>query len=297
MGTLRIGIVGFGEVGSSFAKGHMGAGACEIIAYDDPPGPVERALAIERAATLGVPLSFEPSPLADREIVLSSVTQDAALAAASATAPWLAANAVYVDVNSLSPRTKAEVAAIIGAHDRAFVDVAIMAAPVSGLHRVPLLAAGTPASALAARLAPYGTDIRVVGERPGQAAGVKILRSILTKGLETLLVEAVVAGRRLGLDQEVLASFYEIFERRPASALVDFLLRSHVVHAGRRSLEAEQSAETVADTGIDPVMTRAVAARLAALAGLGLKERQGGEQPASLDEAIRLLDSALDPSS
>lgn len=289
----RIGIIGFGEVGSSFARGLLGAGVADIIAYDDPPGPVERALAERRAGELGVPLAFEPSPLADREILLSSVTQDAALAAARRTAPWIGANAVYADVNSLSPAVKAQVAAIVEGAGRAFVDIAIMGAPIDGLHRVPLLAAGLPAPALAALLAPFGTDIRVVGERPGQAAGVKILRSVLTKGLEALLVESLVAARRYDLDDQVLDSFLEIFERKPARAFVDFLIRSHTVHAGRRALEIEQSAQAIADVGLDPVLARAVSARLEALAGLGLKQRLGGVPPADIGRAVALLDDAL----
>ena len=142
----RIGIVGFGEVGSSFARGFISVGVADIVAYDDPPGPLQRELALRRAAELGVPLHFKPTPLGDREIVLSSVTQDAAIAAARRSLPSLHQDAIYADVNSLSPTNKSEVARIAALADRAFVDIAIMGAPARDLHRVPLLAAGAPAA-------------------------------------------------------------------------------------------------------------------------------------------------------
>lgn len=289
----RIGIIGFGEVGSSFARGLIADGAGDIVAYDAPPGPTERGLALRRAGELGLALAFDPAALADREILFSSVTQDAAGDAAATVAPHLAADAIYADVNSLSPAVKAAVGGVLDAIPGRFVDVAIMGAPVSGLHRVPLLAAGERAAELAGRLAPFGTDIRVVGREPGRAAAVKILRSVITKGLETLLVEALTAARRHGVEAEVLDSFLEIFDRRPALDFVDFLVRSDTVHAGRRALEAAQSADTVAAAGLEPAMSRAVAARLSQLAGLGLKERLGGVPPASLSDAVALLDEAL----
>lgn len=288
-----MGIVGFGEVGSSFARGFLSAGVIDIVAYDDPPGPLQRELALRRAAELDVPLHFEPTPLNDREIVLSSVTQDAAIAAARRSLPSLRHDVIYADVNSLSPTRKREVAQVAAQADRAFVDIAIMGAPARDLHRVPLLAAGAPAAALVARLAPWQADIRIVGDTPGQAAGVKILRSVLTKGLEVLLVESLVAARRCGLQQQVLDSFCELLDSRPARETLSFLVRSHVVHAGRRALELTQSAETVADAGLQPVLSQAVAARLEQLASLGLKERLGGEQPDTIEDTIALLDSAL----
>ncbi|AIB15335.1 hypothetical protein ABAZ39_25920 (plasmid) [Azospirillum argentinense] len=298
IGIPRIGIIGFGEVGSSFARGLIAAGAGDIVAYDVPPGPTERRLALRRADELELALAFDPAALADRDILISSVTQDAADNAASTVAPHVAADAIYADVNSLSPEVKAAVGRRLDAvpgrfAPGRFVDVAIMGAPASDLHRVPLLAAGGRAEELAARLAPFGTAIRVVGPEPGRAAAVKILRSILTKGLETLLVEALTAARRHDVEAEVLGGFLELFDRRPALDFVEFLVRSDTVHSGRRALEAAQSADTVAAVGLEPAMSRAVAARLSQLAGLGLKERLGGVPPATLSDAVTLFDEAL----
>lgn len=293
IGIPRIGIIGFGEVGSSFARGLIAAGAGDIVAYDAPPGPTERRLALRRADELELALAFDPAALADRDILISSVTQDAADNAASTVAPHVAADAIYADVNSLSPEVKAAVGRRLDAIPGRFIDVAIMGAPASDLHRVPLLAAGRRAEELAARLAPFGTAIRVVGPEPGRAAAVKILRSILTKGLETLLVELLTAARRHGVEAEVLGGFLELFDRRPALDFVEFLVRSDTVHSGRRALEAAQSADTVAAVGLEPAMSRAVAARLSQLAGLGLKERLGGVPPATLSDAVTLFDEAL----
>ena len=49
-------------------------------------------------------------------------------------------------------------------------------------------------------------QIDFVGERLGTASGIKIIRSVLIKGIEALTDEMLLAARYYGLDEAVLES-------------------------------------------------------------------------------------------
>ncbi|SMH32972.1 DUF1932 domain-containing protein [Azospirillum agricola] len=296
--SLRIGLIGFGEVGSSFARGFLADGLTGLVAYDEPRSDAQRDLARRRSVELGVPLLDDPAGLADRDLVVCCVPQDQAMAAAERCAGAIAPDALYVDVNSLGPPDKIAVAERVAALGRTFVDAAIMGMPINDLHRVPVLASGEAAQRFAELGGRAGMRIRVAGARPGDAAGVKILRSVVTKGLECLLVESLTAARRHGLDHAVLDSLVGLFGPQ-SRAVFDFLIRTHAVHARRRSLEVAMCADTLAAAGIDPLVTGAVAARLRrtageGLAGGGLAAAANGRLPAGTDDAVALFDRHLD---
>ncbi len=290
----RIGLIGFGEVGSNFARGFLADGLTGLVAYDEPQTAAQRDLTRQRSDDVGVPLLASPAGLADRDLVICCVPQDQAMAAADRCAGAIAPDALYVDVNSLGPPDKIAVAERVTAQGRAFVDAAIMGMPINDRHRVPVLASGGAAVRFAEWGGRAGMQIQVVGTRPGDAAGIKILRSVVTKGLECLLVESLTAARRHGLDRAVLDSLVGLFGPQ-SGPVFDFLLRTHPVHARRRSLEIAMSADTLAAVGVDPLVTSAVAERLRRTAEEGLAEAAGGRLPASLDDAIALFDRHLDP--
>lgn len=291
----RLGLIGFGEVGSSFVRGFRVAGLPTPLAYDQPQSPAQRDLTERRSQELGIALLSGPAGLAQCDIVFSCVPQDQALAAARLCACVLSPDALYVDVNSLAPDAKQAVAALVTAQGRAFVDGAIMSMPLTDLHRSLILAAGEQAHALAQSTEKLGMRIQVVSTRAGDAAGIKILRSVVVKGLEALLVESLTAARRLDLDRAMLDSLGGLLGPQAAPVL-DFLIRTHAVHARRRTLEIEMSAATLDSMGIDPLVTRAVAERLRRTAQDGLADAVQGVVPADIPTAIGLFDTYLDRS-
>ncbi len=74
---------------------------------------------------------------------------------------------------------------------------------------------------------------------------------------------------------------------------VESLIPSGTIHAKRRAEELEMSAEAVADAGIDPIMARAVAARLRWKESLGLKEKLNGVEPQDYRAAIDAIVSSM----
>lgn len=286
--------LGFGEAASLFAAGLAQEGLEGLAAYDIAVhgGPGE-ALLRERARSSGTALLDDRSGFSGALWVFAMVQPGVAEQAARETAPHLAPGAFYVDFSSASPKRKQAAAAAVAAHGGRYVDAGIIGSvPASG-HRVPIFASGPDAAAFRDAFAVFGMDITLAGDVVGAAAGIKLVRSVLAKGLEALYVEALVAARRAGVAGEVLDSFCAFLDARPAHATAALLLQSHVVHAARRAEEVEMSRDLVVEAGLDPVMTDAIAGIMRRTAATGAAARAGGRQPATMDEALAILDEAL----
>ena len=123
---------------------HPGISAFDIKSADpDMCGRIE-----ERCARYGVVNCASPEPaLRGADLVVSLVTADQALVAATAAAPYLSPGALYVDGNSCAPATKREAARHIDGAGGRYVDMAIMAPVYPKRHRTPILLAGPHAAA------------------------------------------------------------------------------------------------------------------------------------------------------
>jgi 3-hydroxyisobutyrate dehydrogenase-like beta-hydroxyacid dehydrogenase len=289
----RLGLVGYGEIGSTLGAGLRRAGLDEVVSYDKhaSDGPYA-ALIQRRAREAGVPLLRSPAELAERaDVIVGATPGSSSVASAEALAPHLGPRHLVVDIASATPRVKQAVAERLAPSGAGFVDGSIVGTPKDG-HGMPILLAGAPAGRLRDALAPWGMNLTVVGERIGDASAIKILRSVVMKGLEALLLECLLGARRYGIDAAVLASI-EGTLARPFSQTAQGLLTTDAIHAGRRSEEAAMSAEALAEVGFDGFVTRAVAERLRWVAELGMKEHFGGEVPRDWQTALDGIEAKL----
>lgn len=283
----RLGLIGAGQLGLSFAGALRQAGVQHITVHNVPADEVARA----RVEGIGATWSPTPQGLCEAQIVFCAVTPMAAVDAAKACAGALAPGAVYVDLNSMGPAQKRAVAQAVADAGRSFVDGAVLGAAADGI-RMPLILAGREASSVADLLASFGMNVRAVGEEPGQASAIKIVRSVLAKGLETLYVEALLAARRMHVEQEVLGTFCDWLDERPSAATAELLVTTHLLHAQRRMHELDMSVEAVREAGVAPVLAQAVRDRLALTVRAGVAAQLQGKPPASLEQALALLDAA-----
>jgi 3-hydroxyisobutyrate dehydrogenase-like beta-hydroxyacid dehydrogenase len=281
------GLIGVGQLGSSLGRGLCEAGV-PVVAYNLPTDAQAQA----RAEAAGLQWTPTPAGLSAARLVFCAVTPMAAVEAARACAPALAPDAIYVDLNSMGPQQKRAVAEAVQAAGRRFVDGAVLGAAADGI-RMPIILSGADAAGVAGLLAPLGMKVRAVGAEAGQAAAIKIVRSVLAKGLEVLYAEALVAARRMGVEGEVLGTFCDWLDARPAAASAELLVTTHLLHAERRMHELDMSIDSVRETGLAPVMAQAVRDRLAATAATGVAAGLGGKPPATLADALALLDAAL----
>jgi 3-hydroxyisobutyrate dehydrogenase-like beta-hydroxyacid dehydrogenase len=255
--------IGFGEAAQHISRGLKGSGAGPIRAYDIlfdmPAGDRLR----ERAVEIGVTIcASHREAVAGSGVVIAAVTASSALDAAKAAAPGLARGQFYVDINSISPAMKAQVSAAVTPSGARFVEVAVMESIPPHGHKTPMLLAGADAAALLDVLRPFGMRVDAVGERIGQASSVKLLRSILIKGLESLMLESLYVASNLGVAERVLASLAETYPAMDWPKVADYLVGRTALHGKRREAEMREAARMLRDVGLEPIMAQAIADRI-----------------------------------
>ncbi|CEP67017.1 Dehydrogenase, multihelical [Moorella glycerini] len=286
-----LGIIGFGEVGYSFAKGLKQSGLQDILAYDkywnQPP---YSELIQKRAREAGINLVTEIKELVEKSgIIIAAVATSVAKEVAIEVAKWLAEGQIYIDVSSSSPALKKELNNIILTTGSKFVDVAIVGPiPLFG-HKVPMLACGTGAEIFKENFSKYGMDITVIGKTPGQAAIIKMLRGVLTKGMQALFLEMLHATHKYGIDEQMLNSIADTFSKETFIQTANRFVTTVSIHAARRADEMDEVIRTLKEIGIEPIMTEATKKRLEWCANLGLKEYFQGKTPASYKEVLNAI--------
>jgi len=285
----RWGLVGFGEAGRVIGAALAASGA-DLAVHDRVLLDPERGPALAEAVrAAGARPVAEVAGLADRDVVVSLVTPATALAAAEGFAPVAREGVLYVDLNSTAPQVKEAVAAALpGAR---VVDGVMTGGGIQlDGSRIPISLAGPDAVEAAGLLSGAGFSVAVVGERVGAAAALKMLRSVVVKGLEGLWTEALLAAHEMDVVEPLLAMVEETLDRWPTRDFATMLVTTHVAHAGRRQVEARMVRDTVAGTGVEPFMSAALVARQERTArGLEQAGRRPGDVPATLAEALEVL--------
>jgi 3-hydroxyisobutyrate dehydrogenase-like beta-hydroxyacid dehydrogenase len=241
---MRIAVLGLGEAGSIYARGLAEAGA-EVVGFDPvvgpPPTGVTRAPSIQDA-------------VAGADLVLSLVGARAAADVFDAALPGLSPAVTYADFNTAAPDLKRTLASRATEAGIPFADVAVMAPVPRGGIRTELFASGPGAAATAEALSTWGVPIRVVGTAAGDAAGLKLVRSVFMKGLAALVFESLAAAEQLGTAAEARAQIAG--ELGPeGDALVQRLLDGTQAHAARREHEMADARALLADLGSPAWMT------------------------------------------
>jgi 3-hydroxyisobutyrate dehydrogenase-like beta-hydroxyacid dehydrogenase len=285
-GDLRIGFVGFGEAGYHIAKGLRQPGVASITAFDINVTDKVRQCAQETGALL---LESNQELARCCDILLSVVTANQAARAAEQNAPYLGANHIYADLNSVSPGLKQSIARTIEATPARFVEIAMMAPVPPYGHKVPMLAGGRGAPEFVERLAPLGICAEIVGTEVGTAAATKMFRSIIVKGLEALITECVLGASRYNAESRVFASLSESFPGINWNELANYMIGRVVVHGERRAREMEEVAATLREIDIEPIMAEAIVRRMDWSAELGLKQLFHGEAPKSYREVVEAV--------
>jgi 3-hydroxyisobutyrate dehydrogenase-like beta-hydroxyacid dehydrogenase len=254
MSAHVVAVLGLGEAGGRLAADLVSAGV-EVRGHD-PVAPPPK----------GVHEASDPgSAVSGATIVLALTSASGALEAAESSAPGLAAGALYADLSTTSPELKQELAPLVSGAGARFADVALLGpVPARGLG-TPALASGAGAAAFAEAFTALGMPVTVVSDRPGDAATLKLVRSVFMKGLAASVHESLraadVTGRREWLEAEIAAVIGEPLLER----LVDGSRR----HAARRVDEMEAARALLRELGVEPRIAAASAAVLADLAADG----------------------------
>jgi len=252
----HVAIIGFGEVGGIFGTDFAAAGV-HVRVFDillNKEKSREAMLAKAKTAKVRAADSLKEAVLG-AELVIAAVTASSATDVAKDAAAVLKPGQFYMDLNSVSPKTKTKVAESVGKSGADFVEAAVVAPVTPQRLKVPMLLGGARAGELASRLQAMGMDTTAVSERIGVASAIKMCRSVVMKGIAALAIESLVAARRYGVEDAVIASFEATYPSMGwAKSLPDNLAKRAAEHSRRRAAEMREVAETLQDVGIDPVM-------------------------------------------
>ncbi len=287
--SLRLGFLGFGEAGFHMGKGLAGAGLAGIVAYDKyADDPKAGALIRQRAAEAGVALVPSVRMLCRAaNVIIALVPGRAAFRAVRAAVRHLTPDHLYADAGTASVNAMKEAGRILEGK-AGFVDVAMMGAvPLAG-HKVAILASGSHAEAFRQAMERYGMHIRVVGEHPGAATAMKLIRSVFMKGIAAVLIEALEAAHRHGVLQAMAEDIGGYMDEHPFPDHIRRFVCGTAVHAERRAFEMAESLALLRKLGSADTMTVATRRKLQAIAARGLRERFGGRDP---DDIAMVLDA------
>lgn len=252
--------IGFGEAGEAFCSGLDRSGLAEIRAFDVKAQGDEAAVMAERYRRQGVTgCASLAEALSGADQIVSVVTADQANSVAVAAARLLDSGALFFDCNSCAPQTKQRSAAAINAGGGRYVDVAVMAPVLPARQRTPLLLSGEHSDTALAALTALKMNASVQAGPVGKASAVKMVRSIMVKGLEALSAECLLAGRLAGVEDEVLASLdasHPGFDWAQRSA---YNLERMLNHGGRRAAEMTEVCAFLNELGMaEPLSERTV---------------------------------------
>jgi 3-hydroxyisobutyrate dehydrogenase-like beta-hydroxyacid dehydrogenase len=268
--TPRLCFIGFGEAGQAIASGLRDTGIEAVAAWDILFPSADGARLKHAGETIGVRVANSAADAAHgADIIVSAVTAASSLEAARSVEPHLSGNPYFLDINSVSPGRKKETERLLGAKAR-YVDIAILAPIHPARHQTPLLLAGPHAAGVMPLLIDE-LDMRgaIAGDEVGQAAGLKMIRSVMIKGIEALTLECFLAARRAGIVDEVAASLTNNYPTLDWNKVIEYNIERMASHGVRRADEMDQVAETLRELGIEPLMATATSSRQREMGRLG----------------------------
>lgn len=241
---MKIAILGLGEAGSHFANDLVDLGI-EVSGWDP-----------DLKKDLSAKIHFADSNLhavENADIIFSANYTSESRGIAKEVLLNLKEGAIYCEMNTSSPKTKIEIEEILEPAKIKFVDLAIMApVPPKGIN-VPLLASGPGATTLQDRLQYLNLDLTYLSEKTGDAAGRKLLRSIVYKGVAAVICEAMEAGEHFGLEPYIRTQINSIIGEN--DALIDRFVKGSRTHAKRRMHEMEAVVDMLVSEKLDAFMS------------------------------------------
>jgi 3-hydroxyisobutyrate dehydrogenase-like beta-hydroxyacid dehydrogenase len=226
-------------------------------------------------------------------VLISAVTASSAVSVAEEAGAYLEPGQIFLDINSVSPATKRHDAQLVEMSGADYVEAAVMA-PVApyGL-KVPIVLGGKQRAVVKEKLGPAGMRLELGEDEVGKASALKMCRSIMVKGLEALAVECFTVARMHGIEDKILESLSESYPGMNWEYFAGYKIGRVIEHGRRRAAEMREAADTVAETGLAPLMARAISERIDWAADQvaldpKLKDAPDAEWRATVDALVRL---------
>ncbi|PZN98747.1 MAG: NAD(P)-dependent oxidoreductase [Alphaproteobacteria bacterium] len=273
-----VSVIGFGEAASAVVEGWPQAGH-RVRAYDRKTDHLAtRKAKLADFARLNVDgFNTMAGAVTGADGILCFVTADQATVAAREGAMSLSPNALWFDMNSVAPETKRLAAHFIEAVGGRYVDVAVLSPVLPKRRAAPLLVGGPHAEQAAQHLKALGfSDVTEIDGPVGAAAAVKMIRSVMVKGIEALSAECAMAAHKANVVEAVIASLDASWPGADWGARLDYNLDRMMIHGLRRAAEMQESVATLEALGVRAGMTRATVELQQAIGSLAIEATPEG---------------------
>ena len=294
MNLPKITFIGFGEVASVFSSAIYEQSA-EVRAYDvlmDTKNGIE--ILEKRSQAKGISFLSLKDALTDADFILSTVTTSVAEDAARSCAEHIRPGQMYIDLNATAPSVKCRVSEIqpTGAD---FVEGSILGAVGVTGSKTRILTGGPKGRETAETLSRLGLNAAYYSSEIGKASTFKMLRSIFTKGLEVLLLEFLIAGKRAGIEDDLWEEIVGLFKNNPFDVVAANWIKTHATAHERRYHEMKQVREVIREIGLDPILTSGTEAFFKRSCELGMKDAFP-EKPDTMEAVIEFMEKQLQKS-
>ena len=225
------------------------------------------------------------------DVILSIMNPGAALEFGAELARAMArtqCRPLFVDCNAIAPVTVQEIEAKIIAAGGRCADGSIVGPPPRDGKKCRLYVSGAEAAELQ-QLATAQMDVKVLSNRVGDASALKMCYAAMTKGVGALVLELLIAGRRLGIGEALVNQIMET-ER----GIYDAVMRKLTVmppKAYRWVPEMNQIARCMESAGMTPRMVQGAADiyEFVAATALGKETPENRDASRTSEDVVRTL--------
>ncbi len=267
---MKLGYIGYGE--AAYA---MSCGIAELNRPDLVQAACSRTFSYKgKPEDAGVIRCQSYEELADFcDIILTMTPNTAAVPTAQAIAPYLKPGQLYADLTSAAPKLMEEAAAIIEPSGALFADAAMLDSLPKYKNRVRIVVSGHGADPFMELTRSLFPRLEKVGEHPGEASAVKMLRSLYTKAHLAIAFDMLEGAAAYGVEEYIMKSLAETMDSKDFITGMNERLCGGIIHAARRADELEMAGSMLADAGLDASLTQAAAERLRQIGRLDLKHK------------------------
>ncbi len=283
---MKIAYIGFGEAARAFTDSLATHESAQFTAAYDI---VQTEAMAQEATRRG--LRFETDiaqALEGADWIISAVTADQSLNAAENALAALQPGQLFIDINSVSPGRKQKTAALVAQRGAHYLDMAVMAPVHPRGHATPVLLAGPQAQELVPTLEKLGFSFEVVGNEPGEATAIKMVRSMFVKGLEALTVETVLAASATGCFDRVVGSLAETFPGLGWPENVSYMFERTLHHGIRRAAEMREVAATYDELGFTGALADKIADVQDKMGALPVKDLEAGPLKEAVSQVVAM---------
>ncbi|MCK5420296.1 MAG: NAD(P)-dependent oxidoreductase, partial [Desulfobacterales bacterium] len=128
MDVSKIGIIGYGEAGTAFAKAlsekdSLSVSVFDIRFKDAKSSQLLKNTAIEQKISVADDIK---SLVKENDLILSVVTGEGTMTVAEASVPYITEGKIYVDMTSVSAKTKIHMSKLIEKQGGVFIEAVIL---------------------------------------------------------------------------------------------------------------------------------------------------------------------------